>query len=242
MLGHSDYDGGVPLHVLIESAIDNFEQDRDTYWTSEGHGALLTVVDSLAAATLKASQELVRPAHMKGLAISWEQARQLTDAPDLQPLVLERLQIDVAWEYANHTDSMARRCLEVTDHVLKRQPREAVLRFLRRVSRCYVAGFYPEAIILCRAVLENALREKYERAGKPLPAPRPGQSEMGARLAKAEDYDWLTRHDRNDAWTIWKRGSKAVHEDPTVTSAAMDTIQKTISVLIALYAPSGHAA
>lgn len=239
MLGHSDYDGGVPLHVLIESAIDNYEQDREECWKSEGHGGLLRVVDDLATAIVKASRELVQPSHMKGLAMAWDQARGFADIPDVRALILEKIQIEAAWEFANDTASMAQRYLDITDQVLEHEPGQAVLRFLRRVSRCFVAGFYPETIILCRAVLENALREKYDRERKPLPSAGVRQSDMSARLAKAEDYGWLTRRHRTDAWTIWKRGSKAVHEDPTVTSAAMDTIHRTISVLVALYSPRG---
>src|SRR5574341_2136972 len=222
MLGHSDYDGGVALHILIESAIDNYEQDREHSWKEEGRPDLLEVADRLAGAILKASQELVRPSHMKGLAMTWEDARAFTKIPELRALILEKVQIDMAWEFANHTDAIAKRCLEVTDEVVKEQPGEAVLRFLRRLTRCYVAGFYPETIILCRAVLENAVLEKYERERKPLPVARPGQSEMGARLARAEDDGWISRKHRTDAWTVWTRGNTAVHKDPTVTSAAMD--------------------
>jgi len=240
MLGHSDYDGGVALHILIESVIDNYEQDREEYWKSEGEEGYLSVVDGIANSVVRASYQLTEPESPAGLPLTWEQSRKLAEIEGLREHVLEKIQVAVAWEFANETDAMAKRCLEVTTEVLQQPPAEPVLRFLRRVTRCYVAGFYPETVILCRAVLENALAEKYEREKRPFPTVPSGKSEMSARLEKAEALGWLSRRARNGAWTVWKRGSKTVHEDPTVTAAALETIQMTMALLAELYA--GHAA
>ncbi len=241
MLGHADYEGGVALSTLIWSAIEDHEQDREEFWKSEGKERELKFVDGIAGAIVRASYQLTKP-HPHEMPLTYEQCRQLVDIEGFRELALEKIEIEVAQEFTGETDKMAERCLDLTTEVVQHSPAEPVLRFLRRVTRCYVAGFSPEVIILCRAVLENAVLEKYEREQKPLPNVPAGKSEMSARLAKAEDYGWLSRRQREEAWTVWKRGSKAAHEDPTITAAALETVRITMSVLLQLYSTDGHAA
>ena len=130
---------------------------------------------------------------------------------------------------------MARRCLEINSLVIKESPGEPVLKFIRRLTRCYIAGFDPETVILCRAVLESAVRDRYSREEKAFPQAAPGKSQMLARLRKAEDWGWISRRSFNAARDVWERGNKAVHEDPTATSAVLETVQATMAVLEDLY-------
>jgi hypothetical protein len=146
-----------------------------------------------------------------------------------------QIELAIARSFAFSTDEMADRCLDLARIALPNPPGDAVARFLQRLGRCYIAGFYPEAVIVCRAVLENAVVEKFQREKKPLPVPQAGKSEMRARLARAEDHRWLTRTQVNDAWSIWDRGSKAAHRDPHVTSAVLETVRTTMELLRVLY-------
>jgi hypothetical protein len=153
-----------------------------------------------------------------------------------------QVELEIARAFALHTDKMAERCLELARMALEISPGETVLRFLNRLGRCYIAGFFPESVVMCRAVLENAVLERFEREGKPLPVPAPGKSEMRARLARAEDHGWLTRKQRTEAWSIWERESKAAHHDPAVTTAVLDNIRTTVELLAILYQPDRRAA
>lgn len=58
---------------------------------------------------------------------------------------------------------------------------------------------------------------------------------MRARLGRAEDHQWITRKQSNDAMSIWERGSKAAHRDPYVTRAVLDTIRTTMELMRILY-------
>jgi hypothetical protein len=109
------------------------------------------------------------------------------------------------------------------------------MRFLRRLSRCYIAGFLPECVMLCRGVVENALVEKFNRKNIPLPATSQGQSSMRSRIEAARRFNWLSDRASEHAWLIWKRGSKAAHEDPEATQNVLETIQFSMEILSELY-------
>lgn len=146
-----------------------------------------------------------------------------------------QLEVEIAQRFAVRTDHMAHRCIQLARLALTGSPGEPVRRFLSRVGRCYVVGLLPESVVMCRAVLEQAVLEKFQRNRKPLPAAN-GKSEMRARLRRAEDLGWISRREREDAWQVWLRGSKAVHEDPHLTTDVLGTITTTMSLLSTLYA------
>lgn len=148
-----------------------------------------------------------------------------------------QLELEIAKRYTLRTDLIAQRCIEVARLALTAIPGTPARRFLSRVGRTYMLGLYPESVIMCRAALEQAITEKYELEKKPFPPPI-GKSEIGARLAKAEDLGWLTRKEVNLAKTVLVRGNKAVHEDPTVTTDAIGTIETTLLLLKKLYGVS----
>jgi hypothetical protein len=90
--------------------------------------------------------------------------------------------------------------------------------------------------MLCRAVTENAVLEKYARKKLPLPATPEGKSNMRSRLDAAVRFGLISESRAEDAWLIWKRGNKAAHEDPEATRDVLGTIKTTMSVLQDLYA------
>ena len=147
-----------------------------------------------------------------------------------------QIELEIARSLALSTDEMAQRCLELARLALTHPPADAVSRYLQRLGRCYIAGFFPETVIICRAILENAVLDKFEREGKPLPIPPSGRSDMRARLSRAEDHQWITRKQSNDAWSIWERGSKAAHRDPNLTTAVLETVETTMDLVGVLYA------
>lgn len=58
---------------------------------------------------------------------------------------------------------------------------------------------------------------------------------MRSRIEAAVWFRLLSAEAADDLWTIWKRGSKAAHEDPEATQDVLDTIRISMSVLNALY-------
>lgn len=153
-----------------------------------------------------------------------------------------QLELEIAKRFTLRTDRMARRCLELARLSMELAPAPPVQQFLGRVAQCYVLGLYPESIVMCRAVVEQGVTDKFRRLKKPFPLPAPGKSEIKARLFNAEERGWLTRGQRNMAWDVCQRGNKAVHEDPHATSDVIGTIKATLEVLTALYADSSRSA
>lgn len=145
-----------------------------------------------------------------------------------------QLELEMAERFVLHTDDMAKRCLQLARLALTVSPAEPVQKFLARAGRSYVTGLYPESVVMCRAVLENAIRDKFQRHKKALPTPS-GRSEMRTRLERAEEFGWLTRRQRTEAWEVHQRGNKAVHEDPHLTTDVFGTIEATLGLLDVLY-------
>jgi hypothetical protein len=107
-----------------------------------------------------------------------------------------------------------------------------VRRYLARLGRCYIAGFLPESVILCRAVLENAVNEAFDRRGGSGGAV---PHKMSLKVKHCERMGWLTSHGRSEAMNVWVRGNTAVHNDPEATRDVLGTIVLTMGVLGQLY-------
>lgn len=223
----------------LDLFVQNFEDDRERYWSDDEEGqAYISSIDRIAKMLLRGSADLVQPPQdfTSSEALTWDQVQWLANIDPIHARVLERVEIDVAWEYSVDTRGMANRCLELARLVITARPNESVMRFLRRLSRCYIAGFLPECVMLCRAVVENALVEKFDRKGLPLPATPEGRSSMRSRLDAAVQFRLLSVSAADDLWIVWKRGSKAAHEDPEATHDVLETIRISVAVLKELYA------
>jgi len=202
------------------------------------------VGDQAGELLVPAVQEMTRGILRSGHEMVWEPRddvagrlmRQLLEDRGPPRRLAAHVELEIAKAFTLATDEMAQRCFELARLALPKPPGEAVARYLQRLGRCYVAGFFPECIVICRAVLEKALLERFERERKPLPPVPPGKSEMLARLSKAVDLGWLSRQQLNDGRTVNERGNKAVHEGPHMVADALDTIRLTLGLLRALYA------
>lgn len=194
---------------------------------------LLSAVREATRAVFGGGADLLTPSldHLPALVREW-----ILDQDRARGRLDVQLELEIAQLFALRTDAMARRCLELARLALTVTPGSSAQRFLSRVGRSYIAGFYPEAIIMCRSTIEQAVVDRFARARKPLPrADDKSKSDMRARLRKAEDLGWITRGQHNDAWQVWLRGNKTVHDDPNITTDVAGTIMLTLSVLSALH-------
>jgi hypothetical protein len=222
-----DSDEGPPelsLEDQINTAILLFEQDWTEISQAEENADLAPViqlVDRASKLILDASDDMIAPNQMKNLP----QLRSLLMELGLLEYVLATIQVAVAREYSTGVDEKADRCFQLAELVIQNPPSEHVLRYLKRMSRCYVNGFMPETVVMCRAVFENALTQTFERHGVPRP------ERMLARIAAAQTCGWLSENAATHARAIWTRGNKAVHVDPTAITDALDTVKLTMEVL-----------
>jgi hypothetical protein len=112
-----------------------------------------------------------------------------------------------------------------------------VLKFLKRVSRCYVGGFDAECVVFCRATIENALNDKFRIKEIPIPKPQNGKSEMRTKIDAAYKFGWFFGVvEKSDyPWKIWLLGNKAVHHDPEAVKSVAATVNMTMLALANLY-------
>jgi hypothetical protein len=215
----------------LDLIVQSYEADRKQYWGEDEEGErYIQGIDRIAKMLLQGSSELIEPE-----ALSWDLIQQMADEDLLRKQIRERIEIDVAWEYSVNTRGMAHRCLELARLVVVAKPNESVMRFLRRLSRCYVAGFLPECVVLCRAVVENALIERLDRRGDSLPYNAQGPSTLAARIDEARMRQFLSEETAKAAHAVRRRGNTAVHKDPHATHAVLETIKLTMDVLRDLY-------
>jgi hypothetical protein len=231
------YNGpGDTLAGNLSLIVENYRQERERYWSDDDAEAMLIrVMEVVAQAMLAGSSDLTdaearepwEPAKSR-----WGEVVRTAESEGYSQHLAESVEIQIGNDSVNRLFDAPQRCLELATHILVVQPAEPVRRYLSRLGRCYIAGFLPECVILCRAVLENAVNEALERRGGEGAKPRGSMSE---RLSRCQRAGWIDAARQNDAVTIWKRGNKAVHEDPHATSDAFGTIVLTMGVLVQLY-------
>ncbi len=138
------------------------------------------------------------------------------------------IRAEVAWRlgsaFVYDLPERVDRSLQLSQQGLLNPPSGSIARYLGLLQRCYVAGFLPECVILCRSILEGQLRTVFERHHVPQP------EDMSARVSWAEKVGWLTDKDANRARAIWQRGNKAIHEDPDRVADVAGTINDTLAV------------
>lgn len=226
---------GAELESLLHLTIENFETDRKHFWSGVDRGdKLLEFMDEIAKTLTVASTDLTSQTLSEHL-FSWDQLRHLAELDGFREPVFEGIQISVALEFCTDSHVKAQRCLELIEEVVQDQPSKTVMEYMRRLSRCYIAGLGPECVIICRGVLENAIRDRFRRAKVPLPATPEGRSSMRVRIDAAHRLGFLSTAGKSSATVVWTRGSKAAHEDVNVTKDILGTVRMTMSVLRELY-------
>jgi len=228
----------------LEHVFLSYCEEREKYWSLDSpEKEYLDLFGRLAEAFLSASSTLTSQSDQSE-SRKWH-------APDERPWaqILERLgeqdevallfdqaiEIGVIDDALERLDGATERCLDLARHILGNRPSRPVERYLKRLSRCYIAGFIPECIIICRAILENAVKDAFERKSIPLPATDEGASSMKTRLDAARLLGLLSVEGHQAAVTVWVRGNKAVHHDPEATQDVAGTLELTNRVLFELY-------
>lgn len=231
------YSEGDSIGSILGLVVQNHEAYREEYWAAEEQDRrFLLLVDAVAGSLFTASQDLLaKPLIFEGKPFDWEAVEQIASMGLFAPQIREKIEIEIAHELTGEMYEMAGRCFDLAKLVLHTRPNATVMRFLQRLARCYVAGFLPECVMLCRAVMENAVTEAFSRKSLPLPQDEDGRSTMRQKLDAAVKFKLLTTGRRKDAELVWTRGNKAVHHDPLATKDVYGTIEITFGILQELY-------
>ncbi len=148
-------------------------------------------------------------------------------------LVWERFAIDMSWGAIDKIRQGASRIFRLYKLVLHSTPSKPTQQFLGRLSRCYIWGFDPECIILCRAVIDTAFQEKiaYEICEKHFGKRNRGWFSLSDRIQAALKEEIIDEDIEEKARNVEKRGNIAVHRQPDITKDVWGTICDTVSVL-----------
>lgn len=228
------YDGERSLDSAIADAIELFADGRDQYWSE--FEETRNLADEIAEILFSSAQD---PFPEDGA-----EASQLID-PDLperlaelggseQP-IRERIQLLLAWRILPRTEEMAERALDLVRGMFIRRPADVTLRYVRRLVRCYVMGLFPEAVIICRAVVEKSIEDALEQAGVPVPATERGESSLNTKIEATGRLGLLPGDVVDRAHKVRLRGNVAVHNDPEAVDQVEETVIMTYSVLEAVY-------
>jgi hypothetical protein len=230
------YEDEVPLDSLIEGAVEEYEQSREQHFLQgdEKSRNFLKLVDGLAGLIFSSTDALLRPSERVEDVFDWKAAVTAANIEGLAEFVDERLQILLARRFYRGTDHMAERARQVIDHVTGHEPNEQIVRFLRRLARCYVAGFLPECVILCRAVLETSLNDTFDRFGEKRPY------NLKQKIETAGELGWISEETERKAHAVRERGNTAVHKDPEATTEVLETVDFTMWALEELLAADGR--
>ena len=152
-------------------------------------------------------------------------------------LVWERFIIDMSLVAIERVEQGASRIFQLYKLVLCSVPSLPTQQFLGRLSRCYVWGFDPECVILCRAVIDTGfyhfvsddICEKHREFQKDTK----GQHyyTLANRIKASFQEGIIDREIREKAFRIKDRGDEAVHRQPRITKDIWGTICDTVAVL-----------
>lgn len=229
MVGH--YERGT-LDGSIEDAIDDFRRLRDRAFVADDADQVLTAVERMANLLLDTADDLTAEKQGWDNEELWRAFRTLfVNDARIRPHIVEQLQIALALKHAPTSQEMANRVLDLTTEVLPRKPDALVLKYIKLLTRTYVAGFFAESLMVCGSVLEQEIKATFARKNIRLPATGAGVSSMKTRVEAAHQFRWLTAKGKRDALQIWHRRNQTTHYDPELVKQARETVGMTVGVL-----------
>jgi len=155
-------------------------------------------------------------------------------------LVWERLLINLANDAVGKIGEGTARMFKLYALVRQIQPSPATQKFLARLGRCYVWGFEPECIMLCRAVLDTAFRDNIadEICEKHCGSRRNRREKICSqgftldnRIEAAVRERIIDKKTASLAGKVRIRGNKAVHYQADLARDVLGTIRDTLTVL-----------
>ncbi len=110
-------------------------------------------------------------------------------------------------------------------------PGAKVTQYLSQAITCYLHGLYDAAVVLCRAVLEFALREKLGTLG----GVKPGSLELEHVIDFCRNARILSDELTGKAHRVRRVGNDAIHRTICSESEALAQIRETGEILESLY-------
>lgn len=114
--------------------------------------------------------------------------------------------------------------------------------FMRRVSRCYLYGFDPECIVMCRALLDAEFQAEIsnDECASTL-GPRRSSADgspayaLVDRIAVARKANRIDEELSNKAHFVRKEANRVIHRKPALDCEPLEVIQATLVIVNGLY-------
>jgi hypothetical protein len=142
-----------------------------------------------------------------------------------------RQQLDRIHDYVDRTMQLAQLTLSREE---LRIPSEVTRTYLREATRTFIYGMDQACIALCRAAVEQGLKDRLERQGKGV------FLERGHLVQEAFDYSYLDANTRAIAESVFDVGDEVLHEKPAKDGSAFDVLRNAQVVLTALFSRTGY--
>jgi hypothetical protein len=207
------------VQTFIDSSFHHFDSDlppKEREETEQIRKAVRATVDDIIA-----SREMLTEGKFAPME------KLLAATPNLiEELLDERFTRDVI----RAAPGYVMRTLELSRLEGSRIPSKMTNRYLQEASRTYVFGLPQASVALCRAGIEQALKEKLNIQGAPSFIP------MKNLLKKAVDDGVIDGVIGQSIETIAKEGNTVLHEKPADLAKAYDLLVMLRGVLQHLYA------
>lgn len=173
------------------------------------------------------------------------------DLPTLQKVsdllgyvyVHDQVGFEVAYDVCGRLDGLPKRVLHTTllsMILMRNECSPTVAKYFRRATQLYLAGYDAEAVIMCGAVLEAAMRDRIpdellSEAGIKPDFERTGEFSFRQRREyERQKLRFLTSEQRQTVRRIVSSRNDAVHMQPDATPGPLDTLAHLTYVLPAI--------
>jgi len=134
-------------------------------------------------------------------------------------------------QFDNNIDNMVKRYRELRFLIFEEKPPKLIINRLKEAIKCYIQGYYQSCAIMCRAVLETAIKERFKSKLTKIE-----DATLGALLEPARKFKILTNEEIQLAERIKDIGNTAAHDFKKCTSEeSYESLDKTKILLNKLY-------
>jgi hypothetical protein len=232
------------VQEVLETALKKYQAAHEAYWSKElpkreylGDAAPEPPRDEWYGHTMALGREALRLADRLGadsFAHSYVLGQALEPDGPYYRLPITALEIQAARRFAYGLPDMVDRVTEIVAFAAEFPMPDRVRGHATMLAQCYVLGLETVCLILCRAVLESALKDRLNAQDRKL---------MWQLLRDAEKQGVLSKDLKAEATEVKRRGDRAVHRQqqakipalPSNEVPAFETIRMTLFLLACIY-------
>lgn len=240
LCGHADRVAAILLSDTDILTDQRSYEERSEQFAEERRGYLGEMQDEISSFMRLIREKLPQGTPLAAFDqyVTHQAQNQRPPEDSLLKLVWERLCIDLAKDFADTRLVVgANRILLLSELLLDEQPSNATVRFLRRISRCFIWGFDAECVILCRGAIDTAFMvavsdEICDKHG--LKKAKYGHT-LANRIKAAKLEGIIDERTKKVAFRVNEPATEAAHTNPDNVMDVLQTLRDTRDVLNRLH-------